>query len=276
MDDQILNLEAIHVISDPYAVVILNSIVTKKRVSFNELKNITKLSNDGVTKQLEKLQKYSLVKGELADPKNGSYAFFHLTKLGEEFFNALHDMLIKTNEIQPEPISDKFVIDFEGFEKILNHKKLEGLRKIFDHSKIVMTNSTYASAKNMVDENSDTNLEKFLENEDQVIISTAYKDVESSGKLEYYLKRIKKLLPNEARLVATAIDSQASLITDNEKISTAARSLGIISASVDAVMELKKGDYLWRSFFELSLKKLDSRKMNVPLENISLTPLKKN
>ena len=79
MDNLALNLAAINTISEPLNAIIVDTIDKNKRSSFKELQQKTKLSNDKLRKQLEKLQKYCIIKGEVTSPDNGSYSFYHLT-----------------------------------------------------------------------------------------------------------------------------------------------------------------------------------------------------
>jgi len=276
MDNPILNLAAINAITDPYRAIIVETIAKRKHASYKELKNVTQLSNDGLTRQLEKLQKYSLIKGELTDPKDGSYSFYRLTKLGKELRVILHDTLVKTSNVNPDPISDMFVIDSETLTNILTHRKIHGLKRIFDHCKIVLTNHDYTNLKQLADKNDDGSLEDLLDDDKLVIISTVYNDEISNAKIEHHLRRVKRLVPHEARLIATAIDLNASLIADNKKIQGAARSFGVMCANTAAVLELKEGDYLWEKFYELSLRKSDAKNVDLPIQNNPLSVLKKN
>lgn len=275
MENPIINLATINAISDPYRAVILETITQRKHASFKELLEITKLSNDGLTIQLEKLQKYALIKGELTDPKGGSYSFYRLTKLGEQFRSILHDALEKSNDVKPDPISDKFVIDAESFLKILEKRQIDGLKKIFDHCKIVCTNRDYSILTQLADKLDNESLRDFLDDEKLVIISETYNDVDNSARIEHHLRRAKKL-QNEARLVVTAIDTGASLITNNERIASAARSMGVMCGNTDAVLELKEDDYLWEKFYELSLQKSDAKNVVLHIQNNPLSILKKN
>lgn len=276
MDNPVLNLAAINTISEPFNVVIIETIDQNKRASFKELQLKTNLSNDGLQKQLEKLQKYCIIKGEITNPDNGSYSFYHLTELGKELRLVLLDSLEKTSEIHPEPISDRFVIDANAFKNILTKVELSGLKQIFNHSKMVLTDHDYSELKELSYEQNYEYLEDFLNNENQVILCSTYDDVESSTKIDYYLRRIKKLSPHETRLIVSAIDTKSSLITDNEKTQTAARSLGVMCSNSDAVFELQKEDYLWEKFYELSLKQSDAKNINLQIPNNPIAALKKN
>lgn len=276
MQNPLLNLAAINAISDPYNAIIIETINQNNRASLKKLKTATNLSNEGLRKQLEKLQKYCVIKGEITDPEDGSYSFYCLTKLGKDLRSLLLEFLDKTHEIKPAPISDSFVIDEKTFKHILNTVKLDGLKRIFDHSKIILTDHDYSELKQSSYEQDDEKLENFLNDEKQVIISSTYNDEVSSTKIDYYLRRAKKLSSYESRLVVSSIDEKASLVSDNIKVQSAARSLGVMCANSDAVIELNDGDYLWEKFYELSLKNSDAKNLALTVPNNPLATLKKN
>ncbi len=276
MENPLLNLAAINTVSERSSILIIETLEQNERASFKKLQTETNLSNDSLQKQLEKLQKYCIVKGEITDPENGSYAFYHLTKLGMEFRSLLLDFLNKTHDVKPEPISDTFVVDEKSFKDIFEMVQIEGLQRIFNHSKIMLTDHDYSELKQFAYDQDNEKLESFLNDEKQVFISSTYNDVESSTKIDYYLRRIKKLSSYESRLVVTCIDEKTSLVTDNIKVQSAARSLGIICANSNVVLELNEGDYLWENFYELSLKKPEGRNSTLTISTNPNNALKKN
>ena len=234
------------------------------------------MSNDGLTGHLDKLQKYSIIKGELLDPKHGSYSFYHLTRLGEELRVILHDVLDKTINVHPDPISDKIVLDYQSFLNILKIKNIEGIKLLFNNCKLVFTPYDYSALETIANEKDKEELSDFLVNEKYVIVSSYYDDENENSKIEHHLRKIKRLLPHEARLIVTAIDSKASIISDVNKIILAARNRGIMCATTDAVFELNKEDNIRDKFYEMSLKKSDAKKIDLKIVNNPLTTLKKN
>ena len=267
MQSQILNLATINVITDPYRAVILETIGKSKHVSFKKLLDATELSNAGLTKHLEKLQEHSLIRGTLSDPENGSYSFYNLTTLGQTFRNLLHDFLTKSTDIQPEPISNKFVIDFESFETILAKKELPYIKRLFKECVIVFTNHDFAELTKFIACNGDDELESYINDEDRVMVSDTYQDVERAVKREYYLKRVKKLSHVESRLVTTAMDLNASVISNNKKILLATRRSGLMCCKVDALMKLDSNERLTDKFYEHSLQMPDTKNADFLLQN---------
>ncbi|MDE1766297.1 MAG: hypothetical protein KGI27_08520 [Thaumarchaeota archaeon] len=275
MEDPIINLAAINAITEPYSAIILETIAKKKRVTFKDLSSITELPNESLSKQLEKLQKFSMIRGELTDPEGGSYSFYYLTKLGEEFRIILHEMLQKTIDVKPDQISDKFVIDSESFKKISEQKTINEIKQIFSRCKIIFTNHDFSTSMELAVANKNESLESFLNDENLIEISETYHDEVTRTRTEYYLRRIKRLLPNKARLIATAKDLKASIITDDDKIASAARGLGIMCAKSNPILELQKGEILRDKFFELSVRD-PSIDIDLPIRNNPLATLKKN
>lgn len=276
MENPVLNLAIINAITEPHRAIIIETISKKRQSTFKDLREATGLSNDGLTRHLVKLQKYSLIKGKLSDPKNGSYSFYHLTRLGEELRSILHNVLDKTTNIHPDPISDKIIFDSQSFLNILKIKKIDGMKVLFNNCKLVFTTHDYFILETVVDEMNNEKLSDFLEDEKFVSVSSYYNNEEDCSKAEHHLRVIKRLLPQEARLVVTAIDLKASVISDSEKILSAARDRGIMCASTEAVLELNKEDKIRDKFYEMSLKKSDSKYVDLKIVNNPLTALKKN
>lgn len=276
MENPILNLATINAITEPHRAIIIETIAKRKHVSFKVLREATSLSNDGLTGHLDKLQKYSLIKGELSDPKNGSYSFYHLTRLGKELRVILHDVLEKTIDIHPDPISDKIIIDSQSFLNILKNKNFDEIKSIFNNCKLVFTTHDYSTLEIIANERNNEKLSDFLEDEEYVSVSSYYEDEKYGSKIEHHLRKIKRLLPQDARMVATAVDLNASIISDNNKILSAARNRGVMCATVDAILELNKEDNIREKFYEISLRKSDSKYVDLQINNNPLMILKKN
>lgn len=276
MENPILNLAVINVITEPHRAIIIETIAKRRHVSFKDLRDATGLSNDGLTGHLDKLQKYSLIKGETSVPENGSYSFYYLTKLGNELRSILYDVLDKTADIHPDQISNKMILDYQGFLNILKSKDIDGIKLLFNNCKLVFTTYDYSALETVANESNNDKLSDFLEDEKYIIVSSYYDDEEDCSKLEHHLRRVKRLLPHEARLIVTAIDLKASVISDNKKILSAGRNRGIMCTSTDAILELKNEDDIREKFYEISLKKSDSKFIDLQIVNNPLTTLKKN
>ena len=276
MENPILNLAAINVITEPHRAIIIETIAKQRNVSFKDLRDATGLSNDGLTGHLDKLQKYSLIKGETAVPENGSYSFYHLTKLGDELRSILHDVLDKTADIHPDPISNKMILDYQGFLNILKSKDIDGIKLLFNNCKLVFTTYDYSALETVANETNNDKLSDFLGDEKYIIVSSYYSDEEISSKLEHHLRRVKRLLAHQARLIVTAVDLKASVISDNKKILSAGRNRGIMCTSTNAILELKNEDNIRDKFYEISLKKSDSKLVDLQIADNPLTTLKKN
>ena len=127
-----------------------------------------------------------------------------------------------------------------------------------------------------IDREGDDELESYINDEDKVIVSEVYQDAERAVKREYYFRRIKKLSQTEARLVATAIDLNASVISNNKKILLASRGSGLMCSQINALMKLDPNERLHDRFYELSLQMSNAKNVDLPLQSSHLLVLKKN
>ena len=72
-------------------------------------------------------------------------------------------------------------------------------------------------------------------------------------------------------MIVTAVDLKASVISDNKKILSAGRNRGIMCTSTNAILELKNEDNIRDKFYEISLKKSDSKLVDLQIAD---NPLK--
>ncbi len=267
-----LELARINVVSETYGTMIIEILAREKHASFKMLRHETNLSSEKLRMRLGKLQKHRLVRGEITDPKDGSYLFYCLTQSGKDIRLLLHDFLHKSDTISPETLTRSFVVDEDAFRYIMKIVGIDGLKRIFHRLHIVLTDDGYSKLKQLAYEQNDEILESFLGDEDRVIIHSTYHDEVSCTKTDYHLRRIKKLTPDEARLVVSAMDAKASLITNRLNVQSAATSLGVACASADAVANLGKEEFLPDKFFEMSLKPdIKDMSLTIRLDPISLT-----
>ena len=271
MDDQIINLGILNTISELTKTNMLEILYSRKRVTYNELLTLSGLSKSRLTKELEDLQKYLLIRGELSEPENGHYAFYILTDIGIKFHSLLHQFLNVSRDIKIEYLPDKFIIDADSFKNIIQNSDLNDLQKKVSDCKIIFTNSDYAKLISYYEH--DEKIYDYLFDSNQIIISNAYVNTKITSKKEYYLRTIKKLNPSQARLIATANDINASLISNDPRVLSSAKSLGIICATSDDVLSLKHDEVLQKNFYNISLRKKQSDKIILSKSDNSLAIL---
>ena len=269
MDDQIINLGILNTISELTKTNMLEILYSRKRVTYNELLTLSGLSKSRLTKELEDLQKYLLIRGELSEPKNGHYAFYILTDIGIKFHSLLHQFLNMSRDIKIEYLPNKFIIDADSFKNIIQDSDLNDLQRKVSDCKIIFTNSDYAKLISYYEH--DKKIYDYLFDSDQIIISNAYINTKITSKKEYYLRTIKKLNPSQARLIATANDIGASLISNDPRVLSSAKSLGIICATSDE--SLKHDEVLQKNFYNISLRKRQSNKIILSKSDNSLAIL---
>ena len=250
MTKTITDLATIHVASESNNAMVLWMLYGRGHASFRQMLSTTKQSPDRLRKCLEVLQKYRLVRGEIANPEDGSYLFYRLTESGTDCCEILQDAL-RMQRIIREPPPDKFLIDKQAFVVMANTKGASGMRRLFDRCRVMLIDDDFAEIRNISYE-SDGGLDELLDDERLLQIFTEYYDEDSSVSLEYYLRRVKRLPIREARLVASALDGGMALITDNKKMQQAARGVGVMCAGTCETLEVGNGR-LPEKFRELSI-----------------------
>lgn len=267
MTKTITDLATIHVASESNNAMILWMLYGRGHASFKQMLSTTKQSPDRLRKCLEVLQKYRLVRGEIANPEDGSYLFYRLTESGTDCCEILQDALRSMQRIIREPPPDKFLIDKQAFVIMANIKGASGMRRLFDRCRVMLIDDDFAEIRNISYE-SDGGLDDLLDDERLLQIFTEYYDEDSSVSLEYYLRRVKRLPIREARLVASALDGGMALITDNKKMQQAARGVGVMCAGTCEALEVGNGR-LPEKFCELSIGALRAYKSISPnLEHV--------
>ena len=247
----IFNLEILNTLTHPTRANIFE-MIAKEQVTFNDIMSNTSLSRDALSKHLRKLQHYSLVKADVTKPKADKYVFYKLTKHGKKFHILLHDIISKLSKISPPKISENFLLDYMVLKSIINTSGIDHLYKIFSQCMIVLTSTDYIRLLDYADKTNNEKLEKLLNNEKIVKVIEIYENPEKGVACEFYLRRAKKLLPEHAQFIASAVDSNSSIISDNKKILLAAKSLGIICTSVDTILDFNSKESLRDEFYKLS------------------------
>jgi len=249
-------------------------IAENEKITFKELCERTRMSNDGLSKHLKRLFDNYLIKVSV-NSKNENYVTYTLTEKGNYFHNILHNVFVDLATIPQRYVSNLFVIDADTFWK-LKEKGIPKIAKIFRDSKIVFTNSELSKILEKNEEENDIIIEEFLYSEEQVMIPTVYKDTVNGVMHEFYLRRSKKLSKQDAYVVSTAMDLNASLISDNQKILQAAKSLGILCTDLKTVLDMDESKLLSDQFYELTNRNYDPTSIEFLIEKSYPEIIKKN
>lgn len=242
MDGTATDLEAISVASAPRTAAIMAHL-REQRATFRDLAARLKMSNDGLTRGLLALERHGLIRGELSGSPDGSYSFYTMTERGKNMYNLVLDALAGVRGIRPAPVSDHFVVERNAFRRMLDKVGIDEFMRVFEKYAVVMTEYDYIDVKNLADEDNDAVLEGFLDDEERVKVMSVYDEIERSTGMEFHLRRAKKLPIEAARVVATAVDQKASIITDDIKMRNAALALGIrVVGSSDVLAHDKSTD----------------------------------
>lgn len=244
------HLESLSVLTHPRRANIFEMIAEGKNITFKELREKTKMSNDGLAKNLKRLFDSYLIKVSV-NKKDENYAKYTLTEKGEHFHDILHNVLAELSNVPRRRVSNLFVMDADTFWK-LKEDGMPTIAKVFRGSKIVLTNSEFAKLLEKNEGEDDATLEDLLYSEEQIMVPNTYKDAKNGVMHEFYLRRSKKLSKQDAYVIATAIDQGASLVSDNQKILQAARSLGILCADLKTTSGMDESKPLSEQFYELA------------------------
>ena len=253
MKDETVALTALHTASRPENMTILGMLRVDAQASFLELRSKSGLSNDGLRRRLEDLQRYHMIKGNVSHSEKNVRVTYGLTDLGNRVYRLLLDSLDCMYEMNTKLASNRFVLDTDAFQEIVRISGSQGIRQIFAHSKIILRKADHCKLKQNAHDKEDLDMELLLNDPDVVSMAPApSKDKISTG-IEQHLRKTKRLNGDYSNLVVTAIGLGASLITDNVNVQSAARSMGVVSAGSANVLNLRGANLLQDIFYEASI-----------------------
>ena len=246
-------LTALHMASRPENMTILGILKVDVQASFLELRSRSGLSNEGLRKRLEDLQRYHMIKGNVSHSEKGVRVTYDLTDLGGRVYRLLLDSLDYMYEMDTRLASNQFVLDMEAFQEIVRISGIRGMRQIFAHSKIILRKVDHGKLKQSAHDKDDLDMELLLNDTSTVSMAPApSKDKVLTG-IEQHLRKAKRLNADYSDLIVTAIGLGASLITDNVSAQSAARSMGVVSAGSANVSNLRGANLLQDIFYEASI-----------------------
>lgn len=253
-------LDTLNILTDPISFNLFQ-IIMKKPTRYNDLLTITDLSTHTLSKNLEKLLQYSLVKTNLIKTDGGNFTGYQSTNLGKKFLEMLHDVMLEFDE-NVQDISGNFILDSSSFIKLVEKYSFLKINQIFRDSTIIFTNEHFSDLVKYSEKIQSTALENFLYDDEKVNVAKSYNDPKSGVRTEYYLRRAKKLQQDKAQLIATALDRNAGIISDDEKLIRYAKQLRTLSVNVESVLKLD-GQPLREQFYELATSREDKSSIEV-------------
>lgn len=255
-------LETVNILTDPVCFNLFQRIV-KKPIRFTDLLSLTGLSNHSLSKNLDQLSQYSLIKTDLGEMNDGKFAVYKVSEVGKKFQKILYEMISEFDET-PQEVTGKFVLDANIFKKLYQKYNLTSINQIFRDSIIILTDNDFDILVQYADETKDNSLEDYLFDEHKIKVAKTYEEPNNGSRTEFYLRRAKKVPQEKAQLIATALDRKAGIILDDEKLIKYARQMGILTVKIEQVLQLEK-NALREVFYELA----NSKDSTTPMEVIN-------
>ena len=243
-------LDTLSTLINPTSLHIFETIMKEGSTSFSNIRAVTGLSNDTISRYLNKLLEYSLIKIDVTKSSDGKFAFYLLTNQGKETYQILYETMTKFDGTQTLDYTKKFVIDAKILNQLIEHRGFSWIKHIFNRSQIILSPSEYKKISEPLLNKENKELEIFLKN--NIIISRTYQKPDDSVKVEYYLRRAKKLDPEYAKLIAISLDTKAAMISDNDKVIQYAHNLGVKSIHLESVLKLKRDELIFEKVNEIS------------------------
>ena len=253
---------------------IFETIMKEGSISFTNIKTSTGLSNDTISRHLNKLLEYSLIKIDVTKSSDGKFAFYLLTNQGKETYQILYETMTKFDDVKTLDYTKKFVIDAKNLNQLINRRSINWVKHVFNQSEIILSPSEYKKISYPLQEIENKELERFLEN--NITISRTYKKPEDSVKVEYYLRRAKKMDAENAKAIAIALDAKAAIISDEEKIIQYAHNLGAKSIHIESVLELKRNELIFEKLNDINNTSNKEPQFDFLLHKRPVKTLKKN
>ena len=267
MDDTAVNLEAVSVACAPRNAAVLAGLSGVRRATFRDMRAWTSLHNDGLGRVLEALERHGLIHCELAASPDGEYSFYTMTRRGRKVYELVLDNAARMRSIRPDPVSETFVVEGGALRRMLDKVGIDEFSRVFEKHVVLLTGYDYASANEAARKADDADLEDFLNDEKRIRVPPVYDDIEGSTGMEFHLRRARKMTVEMARVVATAVDQKASIVTDEAKVRRAALAFGIRVAGTADVLAHGKDDNL-REVFPIMSASAGDAKLQKPVIGI--------
>lgn len=253
VNDEKAALTALHVASRPENMSILSVLGVDGQASFLDLRSGSGLSNEGLRRRLEDLQRYHMIQGEVSPSARGVRVVYVLTDLGDRFRRLLLDSLDQVRGVDTRLSSGRFVLGAEALQEIVRVAGASGTKQIFKHSKIMLRKSDHDKLRQGTLYKEGNDMETLLRDPGVVSIVPAPPGDEMLARVGQHLRKSKKLNADDSEIILVAMSHGASLITDDANLRSAARSMGVVSAGSTDVSNMRGTKPLQDVFYEMSI-----------------------
>ena len=134
-------LDTVNVLTNPVCFNLFQ-MIAKKQVNYTDLIANTNLSNHSLSKNLESLLQYSLVKTDFGKSDEGKFTTYKITEVGKKFQDILHDIVSDFDDV-PQEVTGKFVLDATSFLKLYDKMNISTIKEIFRDGVIIFTDSDF-------------------------------------------------------------------------------------------------------------------------------------
>lgn len=217
---------------------VFESIAPGKK-TFEDLLEDVKISKGGLSNILRLLSTHRLIKSKPFDER----VTYELTPLGNSVRDHLNfcETLMSTFLL---PEVKKVVLSSNDFIKLIEKHDFETLQYLLTDWKIILSPLGFEQVIEWIDHKilSEEFVEKYEKIEDLIYsqefveVLENYEKVERAIQVEFYLRKQKKLSPEQAELVATAVDQSAIIASLDEKILRAGLYLGVTTVNLDKLI----------------------------------------
>lgn len=231
--------EILKIVSHPNRYKIFDYIASEKR-TFKDLMGYTKMSKAGLSQILSLLSTHGLIVSEPFDER----VTHNLTEFGDFVYSYLSSC---KDVISSFPMSETktLVLSANDLIKLMEKYDFETFTYLLKGWKIIISPLNFQQLvewldDKILDEEDQSKYEKIEEivyGEDLFEVLKDYSEVEKSVRVEFYLRKQKKLSPKQAELVATAVDQHAFIVSTDEKTLLVGRKLGVLTIGLSKLVD---------------------------------------
>ncbi len=211
-------------------------LISHQRMTFADLLDETRMSKSSLSANILELTKLGVI---FVKPSRVEPTFYSLSPLGkrvDRYLHSLEDFLFAV------PIRiENIAMDNEGFMELFEKNDVDDVKLQFKGKKFIIPLKSYVRIADWLDEKivveehpeKFLQIEEFLKDEEFVLIVENYDDLSRSLDTEYYMRRQKKLTPEQAELVAMAEDQNAVIVSPHNKVINASTCVGLQAFDLD-------------------------------------------
>ena len=223
-------------------------LISKEKMTFNDLLGKIGMSKSGLSTNILELSKIGLI---VSKPSRTAPTYYELTPFGKQIHSYLHSL--ESLLIQVPAKLKRIAINADGFIELFGKNDTETLKTRLKGKEIILPLRSYVKLVDWLDEKiaegEDSErfqkIEDILYDEGLVKVVESYENLETALDVECYMRRQKKLTPENSELVAVAEDRGAVVASANAKVIVAATQVGRQAFDLDDLLKCVKAEQLY-------------------------------